>query len=94
MKSKGVDVIACLATNDPWVMDGWGKCLDVNGKIEMMSDDTAAFVKEIGLTQAPGGALLRAKRFAMIIDDLKVKYVGVDENGVKDSGVANILSKI
>lgn len=24
-KSKGVDVVACLAYNDAWVMSGWGR---------------------------------------------------------------------
>lgn len=38
LKAKGVDTIACIAVNDAWVMDAWGKAHDVGDKIVMLAD--------------------------------------------------------
>jgi peroxiredoxin len=32
-KSKGVDTVACISVNDPFVMSAWGKKLDVGDKV-------------------------------------------------------------
>jgi peroxiredoxin len=31
LKSKGVDIVACIASNDSWVMNAWGKVNGVKG---------------------------------------------------------------
>lgn len=33
LKAAGVDVIACVAVNDVFVMDAWGKALHADGKV-------------------------------------------------------------
>src|SRR6202521_2123905 len=38
LTAKGVDTIACVAVNDAWVMDAWGKAHDVGDKILMLAD--------------------------------------------------------
>jgi len=32
LKAKGVEVIACIAVNDPFVMEAWGKAHNADGK--------------------------------------------------------------
>ena len=43
LKAKGVDTIACIAVNDAWVMDAWGKAQDVGDKIVMLADGSGDF---------------------------------------------------
>ncbi len=45
LKSQGIDVVACLSVNDPFVMEEWCKLQDGKGKIVMLSDVTAEFTK-------------------------------------------------
>ena len=33
LKSKGVDIVACIAFNDAWVMSAWGKANGVKDEI-------------------------------------------------------------
>jgi len=32
LKTKGVEVIACIAVNDPFVMEAWGKAHNADGQ--------------------------------------------------------------
>jgi len=32
LKAKGVELIACIAVNDPFVMEAWGKAHSADGK--------------------------------------------------------------
>ena len=33
LRAKGVDLGVCIAVNDPYVMDAWGKALNAEGKV-------------------------------------------------------------
>ncbi len=83
LKKKGVDTIACTAVNDVFVMDEWSKATGSAGKIVMLTDDSAAFAKAIGLdidlTGAGIGLGVRSKRYAMMVEDGVVKVLNVDE---------------
>jgi peroxiredoxin len=69
IKSKGVDTIACLAVNDVFVMDVWGKGAGADGKVLMLADGNATYTKALGLDlDASGfGMGTRGQRFAMIV---------------------------
>src|ERR1700761_9313518 len=43
LKGKGVDTIACVAVNDAWVMDAWGRSQGVGDDILMLADGNAEF---------------------------------------------------
>src|SRR6186713_1918440 len=49
LKAKGIDTIACVAVNDPFVMSAWEKARGVEGKIEMLSDGNGEFTRALGL---------------------------------------------
>jgi glutaredoxin/glutathione-dependent peroxiredoxin len=96
LKSKGVDTVACTAVNDVFVMDQWAKATGSEGKIQMLTDDSAAFAKAIGLdidlTGAGIGLGVRSKRYAMMVEDGVVKVLNVDESPpVHDKSSAETL---
>ena len=48
IRAKGVDTIACVAVNDVFVMDAWGKSQNVGDKVELLADGSAMFTKGLG----------------------------------------------
>src|SRR5437879_7219742 len=49
IKAKGVDTIACMAVNDAFVMNAWGKHSNVGDKILMLGDGNGEYAKALGL---------------------------------------------
>src|SRR5580704_15948791 len=66
LKAKGIDTVACLAVNDVFVMDAWGKASGVGDRILMLADGNADFTRKLGLElDASGfGIGTRGKHFA------------------------------
>lgn len=81
LKAKGIDTIACTAVNDPFVLAQFAKDTGAAGKIEMLGDGNAEFVKKIGLDFDGSGFGLgvRSKRYAMLVDDGVVKALNVED---------------
>lgn len=80
IKAKGVDSIICLAVNDAFVMDAWGKAHNAGAAVVMAADGNAEFTRALRLEfDASGfGMGVRAQRFALIVDDGVVKGVFVE----------------
>ena len=80
IKAKGVDAIACLAVNDVFVMDAWGKSSGAEGKVLMLADGNAAYTKALGLElDASGfGMGTRGQRFAMVVKNGVVDKLQVE----------------
>lgn len=93
--AKGVDAIACMAVNDAFVMDAWQKSQNAQA-FTMLADGNAEFARALGLDMdASGGGMgTRSKRFAMIVDDGVVEYLGVDAKGVDQSSAETVLGKL
>lgn len=83
LKAKGVHEVWCLATNDAFVMAAWGRDQKVGGKVRMLADGSAEWVKKMGLELdlSARGMGMRSNRFAMIVDDGVVKKVAVEAAG-------------
>ena len=45
LKAKGMEVVACIAVNDAFVMSAWGESTGAAGKIRMLADTTGEFTK-------------------------------------------------
>src|SRR5579863_4361317 len=45
----GVDTIACMAVNDVFVMNAWGKSASVGDKVLMLADGNGEYAKALGL---------------------------------------------
>ncbi|MEP9348935.1 peroxiredoxin [Xanthobacter sp. KR7-225] len=81
IKAKGVDTIAVVSVNDPFVMGAWEKATGADGKIVFLSDADAAFAKALDLTfdGSAAGLGLRSKRFSMLVEDGVVKALNVED---------------
>lgn len=97
ISAKGVDVIACMAVNDVFVMNAWGKASGVGNKVVMLADGNGDYAKALGLElDARGFGLgLRGQRFALVIDDGVVKHANVEAPGqFKVSAAEHVLSQL
>lgn len=83
IKGKGFDTIACMAVNDAFVMNAWGKDRGVGDKILMLADGNGDYTTKLGLELDASGFGLgkRGKRFSIIVNDGVAESVNVDEGG-------------
>jgi peroxiredoxin len=83
LRSKGVDTIACMAVNDVFVMDAWGKDRGVGDQVVMLADGNGEYARALGLElDGTGfGMGMRGQRFAIIVDDGVATHVGVEAPG-------------
>lgn len=95
IKAKGVDAIVCMAVNDAFVMGAWGHAQNAD-EIIMAGDGNGDYTKALGLElDATGfGMGHRSKRFAIIVDDGEVKYLGVDDSGIDLSSADSVLAAL
>ncbi|WP_284945826.1 peroxiredoxin [Acidisoma cladoniae] len=83
LKEKGVDTIACVAVNDVFVMQAWAKDQGISDAILMLADGSGTFAKAMGLELdlISRGLGIRSERYALIAEDEKVIFLGVEEAG-------------
>ena len=83
LRAKGVDTIACLSVNDPYVMEAWGRDQDVGEDVVMLADGNGEFTREVGLEMDGSGSGLgtRSQRYAAVIDDGIVTALLVEPSG-------------
>ena len=83
IKAKGVDTIACMAVNDVFVMNAWGKAGNAEGKVAMLADGNGEYARALGLEldASKFGMGQRGKRFSVIVDNGVVKQLNVEPAG-------------
>ncbi|XP_031272177.1 peroxiredoxin-2 [Pistacia vera] len=83
LKSKGVDEILCLSVNDPFVMKAWAKTYPENKAVKFLADGSGKYTHALGLELdlSEKGLGTRSRRFALLVDDLKVKAANVESGG-------------
>jgi peroxiredoxin len=95
--AKGVDRIVCIAVNDVFVMDAWGKSASVGDRIVMAADGNGEFTRALGLElDATGfGMGRRGQRFALISQDGVVQAVNVEAPGeFRVSSAEHVLGQL
>ncbi len=94
IKAKGVDTIACMAVNDAFVMDAWGKSQNAE-EVLMLADGNGDFTEALGLELDARGFGLgkRSQRFAMVVEDGTVTHLNVEAGaGVDVSAAEKIMA--
>jgi peroxiredoxin len=83
LTAKGVEVIACVAVNDAFVMGAWGKDQKAEGKITMLADGNADLTKalDLGFDASGFGLGFRSQRYAMVLEDGVVTVLNVEKPG-------------
>ena len=96
IKDKGVDIIACMAVNDPHVMRAWAIANEVEEKIDMLSDSDCSVSESLGLDMNFGKVMgRRSKRFAMVVEDNVITKSFVEKVGAFEVSTAeNILKNL
>jgi len=98
IKEKGVELIACVAVNDPFVMEAWGKAHGADGKVRMLADTCADLTKalDVELDATPILGNVRCQRFSMVVEGGKVTAFNVepDKTGLTCTLSNEILKQI
>ena len=93
LKEKGVDVVACISVNDPFVMAAWGKDRNVAEDMLMLADGNAEFTSALGLEMDVSGfgMGIRSQRYAMIVDNGVVSTLNIESGPVLDVSSAEAV---
>ena len=94
--AAGVDTIACVAVNDAFVMNAWGKSADA-GKILMLADGNGDFAVALGLEldATAFGMGQRSQRFALVSEDGVVEKLFIEGPGeFRVSSAEHVLSNL
>jgi len=95
--AKGVDRVACISVNDPFVMGAWGEAQGVGDRITMLADGNGEFAEAMGLTMDGSGFGLgaRSQRYAAILDDGVIRWIAVENTpGLDVSSAEGVLAAL
>ncbi len=95
-RARGIEVY-CVAVNDAFVMDAWGKSQNVPEGITLLADGNGALAQALGLElDATGfGMGMRSKRFALYAEDGVVRQLHVEAPGeFKVSAADYVLAQL
>ena len=92
LKGAGIDEIACISVNDPFVMAAWGNS-DGSDDITMLADGNGQFADAVGLAfdGSKFGMGKRSQRYSMIVNDGVVERVNVEAPGEYRASSAEYL---
>ena len=95
IKEKGIDEVAVIAVNDPFVMKAWAVQTSGLGKIAFLADGSAFFAKAAGLDLdlTERGLGVRSQRYSMVVDNGVVTSLNIEETPgtAETSGAVRLL---
>lgn len=82
LKGRGIDAIACVSVNDPFVMAAWGRIHDAQEKVLMLADHDGTFTRglELEIDLSDFGLGERSKRYSMIVENGVVKQINIEDD--------------
>ena len=95
-RERGIEV-ACMAVNDPFVMQAWSESQHVPAGMRMLADGNADFTRALGLEMDASGFGMgtRSKRFALYAEDGVVRELFVEAPGeFRVSSAENVLAHL
>ncbi len=96
LRAKGVDEIACISVNDPFVMSAWNKH-DGSQDITMLADGNGQFADAVGLGMDASkfGMGKRSQRYSMLVRDGVVEQLNVEDPGeYRASSAEHLLEEL
>ncbi|MEG8098727.1 peroxiredoxin [Candidatus Liberibacter brunswickensis] len=83
--SHGIEDVYCLAVNDAFVMNAWGKSLDIKN-VKLLPDGSGEFTRKMGMLVRKDnvGFGFRSWRYGAIVEDMVVTDWFVEE-GLSDN---------
>lgn len=81
LRQNGIDVIACTAVNDVFVLNRWARDHNARGKVLMLADGNGDFAIKSGLAVdlSEFGLGIRSNRYAMFVADRLVNLLSVED---------------
>ncbi|KAL7516633.1 hypothetical protein ACHAWX_001625 [Stephanocyclus meneghinianus] len=94
LKAKGVELTICIATNDAYVMEAWGRTSGgSDAGIMFLSDANAELSRALGLA-IESDVMVRTKRFSLIADDGVVTHYFSSAGQSSDTWAPNVLAAL
>ncbi|HRO34134.1 MAG TPA: peroxiredoxin [Brevundimonas sp.] len=98
LAGKGVDTVACLSVNDPFVMGAWAQSQDVSADdIVMLADGNGELTRALGLSMDATGFGMgeRSQRYSMLVKDGVVEQLNIEQGGeFKVSSAEHLLAQL
>ena len=97
LRDKGVDEVWCISVNDAFVMGAWGRQQNVDGRVRMLGDGSAEWVRSLGLEMdlTQRGMGVRAQRFSALLRDGVVEQLNIEQPGkFAVSDAASLLNQL
>eukprot|EP00970_Alexandrium_tamarense_P006186 scaffold1052_cov198-Alexandrium_tamarense.AAC.4 len=94
LKEKGVDLTICIATNDAYVMEAWGRTSGgADAGIRFLSDANAELSRALGLSME-NDVMVRTKRFSLIAEDGIVTHYFSSADASDNTWAPNVLAAL
>lgn len=89
LRAMGAAAIACTAVNDIFVLDAWSKATHSADYITMLADGNGDLARALGLALDGTGFGMgqRSRRYAMVVNDGVIEYLGVESG--REVGVSS-----
>ena len=94
LKEKNIKKVFCIAINDPFVMEAWGKDYNLKDELTLLADAKGDFTKSIGAEFNWRDWGLRSKRYTMLLESGVIKKLVVEEGKCELTAAENFLKDI